>query len=434
MALKYNYICAFILLTTVCCSLSQVVVGSMAKPDRDITNGLNKNGTNVCSYPETISIQVTVTYASQRVIIETYETTCGWWNAPCNQTRIAIKTVISTRPITKYFDRNVYHCCNGWTRVDNQQPECITPICNIKCQNGGKCVKPDTCECKKGYSGDYCQLDTDECKDAAKNNCEQVCINTAGGFKCSCRRGYSLNSDGRTCTEINECAAPTSPCGCAVNDGVCKSTCMNTQGSYLCKCNKGYQLNSAVQCKDINECFVNSKLCDHKCVNKPGAYECQCFKGYQHNTTTKKCEDIDECLPNNGKGDCSDTCTNIKGSYVCLCPQDKYLDGKTCKDIASGTKSEIFCQSGDIGMLTCKSHLEQISITNVFYGRISDKVCQTGNYTKNLQCIDPNAIQNLQACNGMASCLVMMDFWNDPCPGIEKYARVDYKCQIPPTK
>ena len=43
-----------------------------------------------------------------------------------------------------------------------------------------------------------CFADINEC---ATNNggCAQICNNTAGSYQCSCRMGYTLNSDGHSC-------------------------------------------------------------------------------------------------------------------------------------------------------------------------------------------------------------------------------------------
>ena len=41
--------------------------------------------------------------------------------------------------------------------------------------------------------------DIDECTGGI-DNCEQICTNTQGSFDCTCRSGYSLNSDKATCT------------------------------------------------------------------------------------------------------------------------------------------------------------------------------------------------------------------------------------------
>ena len=42
-------------------------------------------------------------------------------------------------------------------------------------------------------------LDINECT-ADTDNCQQMCSNTQGSFSCSCRSGYTLDSNGRTCS------------------------------------------------------------------------------------------------------------------------------------------------------------------------------------------------------------------------------------------
>ena len=43
--------------------------------------------------------------------------------------------------------------------------------------------------------------------------------------------------------------------------------------------------------------------------------------------------DVNECLPNNGRGPCEGTCKNTDGSYKCYCGKGLKLDdnGRTCK-------------------------------------------------------------------------------------------------------
>lgn len=38
----------------------------------------------------------------------------------------------------------------------------------------------------------------DECA-TGTHGCEQICINTMGGYKCDCKLGYELHSDGKKC-------------------------------------------------------------------------------------------------------------------------------------------------------------------------------------------------------------------------------------------
>ena len=63
-------------------------------------------------------------------------------------------------------------------------------------------------------------LDVNECIDGS-NNCEQVCENTEGSFSCSCNSGFTLASDGRSCT-----ADPVEP------DGICGGTLTSSSGSF----------------------------------------------------------------------------------------------------------------------------------------------------------------------------------------------------------
>ncbi len=42
-------------------------------------------------------------------------------------------------------------------------------------------------------------VDRDECQDGT-HDCEQVCVNEAGSYSCSCNEGYSLDGNGRNCS------------------------------------------------------------------------------------------------------------------------------------------------------------------------------------------------------------------------------------------
>ena len=43
-------------------------------------------------------------------------------------------------------------------------------------------------------------LDFDECVNEMDNNCAQMCQNTNGSYSCECRDGYSLASNGYSCS------------------------------------------------------------------------------------------------------------------------------------------------------------------------------------------------------------------------------------------
>lgn len=52
---------------------------------------------------------------------------------------------------------------------------------------------------KRGFSLNFI-AEIDECA-TGTHGCEQICINTMGGYKCDCKLGYELHSDGKKCED-----------------------------------------------------------------------------------------------------------------------------------------------------------------------------------------------------------------------------------------
>lgn len=80
--------------------------------------------------------------------------------------------------------------------LQNQPCIGIEPICIQGTEN---C--PIQIDCLSGYilEGSSC-VDINECE-IDTHNCEQLCMNTDGSFRCTCISGYRLSSDGRTCSQ-----------------------------------------------------------------------------------------------------------------------------------------------------------------------------------------------------------------------------------------
>jgi len=71
------------------------------------------------------------------------------------------------------------------------------------------------------------------------NDCEELCFKTPQGRVCGCNEGYRLDTDGKSCIDVNECENMT-----------CSQLCENTKGSYKCLCYEGYVLRSdGISCK-----------------------------------------------------------------------------------------------------------------------------------------------------------------------------------------
>ena len=74
--------------------------------------------------------------------------------------------------------------------------------------------------------------------------------------------------------------------------------------------------------ENLRKCEVGSHNCDHICSDKKYGFECSCYEGFQLSSATPnrgKCEDVNEC--NAGKTICGEHefCSNLVGSYECLC-------------------------------------------------------------------------------------------------------------------
>nr|XP_023670721.1 matrilin-2 isoform X2 [Paramormyrops kingsleyae] len=190
------------------------------------------------------------------------------------------------------------------------------------------CVSTPTsymCRCRKGYvlnsDGKTCQV-IDHC-DHRKHGCEHDCVSTPDSYVCRCKKGFVLNADGKTCREVDFCALGTHGC---------EHKCVNTEDSFLCQCHEGYDLKpDGKTCKRIDLCALGHHGCEHKCVNTEDSYECQCHKGYTLNPDGKTCKKIDLC--SSGVHGCEHKCVNIEDSYECRCHKGYKLnlDGKTCR-------------------------------------------------------------------------------------------------------
>nr|CAD7257868.1 unnamed protein product [Timema shepardi] len=158
-----------------------------------------------------------------------------------------------------------YNCCPGWSQISKISHGCGRPLCSSSCQNGGSCVRPDSCSCAKGFTGSSCQ--TAVCSDSCQN--------------------------GGSCVGPDSCECPTGYTGPMCQTAVCSSPCMNGGrciGPELCACPSGF---TGQYCQtDIDEC--ESKPCDQHCVNLPGSFECQCKTGFtllEDGTSCRNCQD-----------------------------------------------------------------------------------------------------------------------------------------------
>ena len=234
------------------------------------------------------------------------------------------------------------------------------------CGEHGTCINKEncqgfSCDCDPGYDintkGLKC-VDINECE-LSKTVCGVVngtltgtCLNTDGGFTCICKEGYHLDKYGK-CVDVDECKA----------FNVCRQgTCINTNGDYLCQCPSTFRLSpDGKSCENINQCILdngkdNPEYCRNgHCINKINDYTCQCNPGYKLSPDGKECKNINECecKTDKYKHKCSDlaTCSDTDGSYECFCPEGTKLaeDKHTCVDINDCIEKPGICGRNQAG-------------------------------------------------------------------------------------
>ncbi|KAG8510408.1 Low-density lipoprotein receptor-related protein 2 [Galemys pyrenaicus] len=127
-------------------------------------------------------------------------------------------------------------------------PETTCPPHQFKCNNGNCIEMVKVCnlqdDCLDNSDEKGCGIN--ECDDLSLSGCDHNCTDTPTSFYCSCRPGYKLLSDQRSCDDIDECKE---------TPFVCSQKCENVVGSYICKCAPGY-----IREPDGKSCRQNSNI------------------------------------------------------------------------------------------------------------------------------------------------------------------------------
>jgi sugar lactone lactonase YvrE len=117
-------------------------------------------------------------------------------------------------------------CDEGWSGLD-----CTKPLCSTPCTDRELCVGPDLCACLPGYRGKGCLEATcvQTCQNGGLCSAPDTCACAHGWFDANCTTPVCEQTcgNGGNCTAPNECSCPTDWTGFDCRTPTCGQMCSN---------------------------------------------------------------------------------------------------------------------------------------------------------------------------------------------------------------
>ncbi|CAK8676039.1 unnamed protein product [Clavelina lepadiformis] len=240
--------------------------------------------------------------------------------------------------------RNAKCSCSAWsygTLCQYMLDPCDYHVCfaDVQCVRNPDDSTGYSCGiCPDGMTGDGVDCYSISCDNLVQENqthCDHNCFLRDGVPTCSCYDGWILDGDGFTCNDVNDCEEITSVCAQPYSE------CVNTPGGFYCSCQVGFVEQNSI-CVDDDECLKNNGGCQVICENTVGSFSCECTSGFV--LVRENCTDVDECEVGHL---CTQNCHNEIGHYLCSCNSGFVLDEdrRTCipENLCDEHTTEMHC-------------------------------------------------------------------------------------------
>ena len=200
----------------------------------------------------------------------------------------------------------------------------VSATCSMVCENGGRCVSSETCECATGWTGFDCT--TPVCSDGCSSTGSKRTLCVAPDT-CACVPGY---------TNFPSCDTPLCVQSCS-NGGQCTApdTCTCASGWYDSNCTTpicSQTCGNGAECTAPDTCSCASGWSGTNCRTPVCVQNCQ---NGGHCIAPDTCE----CMPEWSGHDCSmPVCTQ---GYFRSEPVDAAKDDLALRDVANWTYNEV---------------------------------------------------------------------------------------------
>ncbi|XP_049310082.1 putative vitellogenin receptor isoform X1 [Bactrocera dorsalis] len=197
--------------------------------------------------------------------------------------------------------------CNGTTECPRGEDEAkcgvVCSIYEFQCKSNDECIRMEfRCDRDKDCADGSDEMNCEHYKNTttgfgsmmSKMN-ERAC----GPNMFDCRDGQCVEMS-RVCNDFEDCdsGADEGPlcdtaCSAVSNRPICSHKCRPTPMGAVCSCYPGYRLDTDQRtCLDINEC-EDGEPCAQLCENTLGSYHCKCYPDFMLRPDKTTCKSIE---------------------------------------------------------------------------------------------------------------------------------------------